>query len=100
MQMDDDAVVDRLVADAVRAYSAGENIQVLSPYNSCTKLSVDKLNHIIRARINPAGAGGKLELSTRFQTFRDGHRVIITKNDRDHDCSHGDVGILHITDVT
>ena len=85
--------------DAVRAYNAGENVQVLSPYNSCTKLSVDKLNREIRERVNPA-APGKLELSTRYYTFRDGDRVIITKNDREHNCSNGDVGILHITDVT
>ena len=99
MQMDDGAVVERLVEDAVRAYRIGENIQVLSPYNSCTMLSADKLNRAIRECVNPANPG-KLELSTRFQTFRDGDRVIITKNDRDHDCSNGDVGILHITDTT
>ena len=99
MQMDDDAVEDQLVADAVRAYSAGESVQVLSPYNSCTKLSADKLSREIRERVNPA-APGKLELSTRYHTFRDGDRVIITQNDRDRDCNNGDVGILHITDVT
>lgn len=98
-EMDDNTVANRLIADAVRAYNAGENVQVLSPYNSCTKLSADKLNRAIRERVNPANPG-KLELSTRFQTFRDGDRVIITKNDRDHDCSNGDVGILHITDTT
>jgi len=99
MQMDDDAVADQLVADAVHAYSAGESVQVLSPYNSCTKLSADKLSREIRERVNPA-APGKLELSTRYHTFRDGDRVIITQNDRDRDCNNGDVGILHITDVT
>lgn len=99
MQMDDDAVVERLVTDTVSAYRTGENIQVLSPYNSCTKLSADKLNRAIRERVNPANPG-KLELSTRSQTFRNGDRVIIPKNDRDHDCSNGDVGILYITDIS
>jgi len=99
VEMDDKAVADRLIADAVHAYCAGENVQVLSPYNRCTSLSVDKLNHVIRERVNPA-APDKLELSTKYLTFRDGDRVIITKNDRDHNCSNGDVGILHITDVT
>lgn len=98
-EMDDNAVANRLVEEAVRAYSAGESMQVLSPYNSCTQLSVDKLNYRIRECVNPA-ASGKLELSTRYHTFRDGDRVIITKNDRDHNCSNGDVGILRITDVT
>ena len=99
-QMEDDAAVKQLVAEAVRAYRAGENIQVLSPYNSCTKLSADKLNREIRERVNPA-VPGKLELSTKSQTtFRDGDRVIITKNNRYQDCNNGDVGTLHITDVS
>ena len=89
----DDVVV---IQEKNAGYINKLKIQVLSPYNSCTMLSADKLNRAIRECVNP----GKLELSTRFQTFRDGDRVIITKNDRDHDCSNGDVGILHITDTT
>lgn len=96
--MDDVEAKRQLVEAAVCAYCKGENIQVLSPYNKCTELSVDKLNAVIREHVNPT-APDKLELSTRDITFRDGDRVIITKNNYELNCSNGDVGVLRITDI-
>ena len=85
---------ETLVNEAVRRYLAGESMQVLSPYNVATDLSVAKLNHAIRDRVNPKTE----EMKAFGNRFRDGDRVIITRNDRERNCSNGDVGILNIID--
>lgn len=90
--MSESCVKQSIVAEAVKRYRAGENVQVLSPYNSATELSVTKLNRAIRDRVNP-DAPEKLSFADRF---RDGDKVIILKNDRERNCSNGDVGILRI----
>lgn len=87
-----------LIEEAVKRYTAGENVQVLSPYNRATDLSVYALNNELRKRINPK-TEGKKTVSTRGQEFYDGDRILITQNDRDRNCSNGDVGILHIVDA-
>lgn len=92
LRMSEDCVKQSIVAEAVRRYSAGESVQVLSPYNSATELSVEKLNRAICDLVNP-DMPGKLSLGDRL---RDGDKVIIRKNDRDRNCSNGDVGILRI----
>lgn len=90
----DEAVAIRnLVEEAARRYLTGENIQVLAPYNSV----VSDLNRQIRERVNPKTDEMKV-LSNKREVFRDGDRVLITKNSRDKNCSNGDVGILHIYD--
>ena len=81
-----------IVEEAVTRYNAGESVQVLSPYNSATELSVAKLNQAIREQVNP-DVPGKLSFGERF---RDGDKVIILNNDRDRNCSNGDVGVLRI----
>lgn len=80
-----------LVKDAVQRYRAGESVQVLAPFNK----TVQELNRCIRELVNPL-VQGKKTLTYRRQVFRDGDRVMITKNDRDHHCCNGDVGVLHI----
>lgn len=80
-----------LVDEAAARYLAGESVQVLSPMNK----SVRELNQAIRQKVNPAQAG-KMTLKHAGTLYRDGDRVIICKNDRDRQCSNGDVGILHI----
>lgn len=80
-----------LVHEAVQRYLAGEAVQVLAPFNK----TVRELNKKIREAVNPL-AEGKKTLAYKRQVFRDGDRVMITKNDRDHNCCNGDVGILHI----
>lgn len=79
--------MDRLVKEAARRYLDGESVQVLAPL----RRTVAALNKRIRDLVNP-GAPGK----ACAKGFRDGDRVIITQNDRDRDCSNGDVGILRI----
>ena len=91
-----DQVRDTLVAEAVARYSAGESVQVLSPYNQATDLSVSALNHAIRDVVNPL-TPQSLSISNGVDHFRQGDRVMITKNDRERDCSNGDIGILNIS---
>lgn len=86
-----------LIEEAVKRYTAGESVQVLSPYNHATDLSVYALNIELRKRINPKSKGKKT-VSIKGQEFYDGDRILITQNDRDRNCSNGDVGILHIID--
>lgn len=90
--MDENRVKEALVDEAVGRYLAGERVQVLSPYNTVTELSVAKLNVAIREQVNPA-VPGKLSFGDQF---RDGDRVIILNNDRERNCSNGDVGVLRI----
>lgn len=90
--MSESSARQALIDEAVRRYSAGEMVQVLSPYNTATELSVAKLNQAIRERLNPDVPGKKC-LKGRF---RDGDKVIITNNDRDRNCSNGDIGVLRI----
>lgn len=90
--MSEPCVKRALVEEAVARYKAGESVQVLSPYNSATELSVAKLNQAIREHVNP-DVPGKLSFGDRF---RDGDKVIILNNDRNRNCSNGDVGVLRI----
>ena len=87
-----------LTKEAVRRYLSGEAVQVLSPYNRATQLSVRNLNYSIRNEVNPL-TEKTVTISFRSQTFRDGDRVMILQNDRDRNCSNGDVGVLHILKV-
>lgn len=95
LEMGESAVREALVEEAVRRYLMGEKVQVLSPYNRVTELSVVKLNAAIQRRVNPPEEG-KRELRYGGKIFREGDWVIITKNDRERNCSNGDVGVFHI----
>ena len=90
--MSEKAAKTAIVDEAATRYKAGESVQVLSPFNNATELSVSKLNKAIREQVNP-DTPGKLSFGDRF---RDGDKVIILNNDRDRDYSNGDVGILRI----
>lgn len=90
--MDKSTAKDALIQEASRRYLRGESIQVLSPYNDIGELSVLQLNLAIRDRVNPLREGMK----TFYDGFRDGDKVIITKNDKTQNCCNGDVGFLHI----
>lgn len=85
-----------LVKEAAKRYLRGENVQVLSPYNRATDLSVQKLNAVIRELVNPPRPEKKELENAEGEKFRTGDRVIITRNDRDRNCSNGDVGLLLI----
>ena len=95
-EMDAQATQKALAEEAVRRYLAGESVQVLSPYNRAGELSARSLNKIIRNRVNPLTAEKLVLANAYHENFRDGDRVMILENDRDRNCSNGDVGILHI----
>lgn len=94
-ELEDGAAEKALVKAAVGAYRRKENVLVLSPYRNKGPLSAASLNQRIRNGVNPARKGKKY-LRQNGYLLRDGDRVLITRNDRTHDVSNGDVGILHI----
>ena len=57
VEMGEPLVRNALVEEAVKRYLAGESVQVLSPYNRATELSVAKLNAAIQKLVNPAAEG-------------------------------------------
>ena len=88
-------IKEAVTEEAVRRFAHGESVQVLSPYNRKGELSAYALNKAIRDRVNPM-EHGKLVLKRGKDSFRDNDRVIILQNDRERNCSNGDVGILHV----
>lgn len=96
-EMDEAQIREQLVQEAVQRYRQGENVQVLSPYNHATVLSVNQLNRDIQKLVNPSSPE-KAELFNGVQCFRHGDRVMLTKNDKERQCVNGDVGILRILD--
>ena len=81
----------QLVKDAVERYRHHESVQVLAT----TKRMVLDLNREIQAQINPH-ADFKREVIWKGMTFRDGDKVLITRNNRYKDCFNGDVGTFRI----
>lgn len=98
-EMDEHAIQNSLTEEAVQRYLAGESVQVLSPFNRAGALSAHTLNKLIRDRVNPLEHGKLVLVSNHHESFRDGDRVMILQNDRERNCSNGDVGILHILHV-
>ena len=90
---DDSSIPDLVCREAARRYRAGESVQVLSPTNSATAFSVAALNARLQNMLNPKGKDKQT-----WKKFRDGDRVIVTKNNSDFDICNGDVGVLHISD--
>lgn len=86
------AAMEGLVEEAARRYLAGESVQVLAPFRK----TVNELNRAIRETVNPARSDKPCVMLKSHAIFREGDRVIITQNDRDRDCSNGDVGTLRI----
>lgn len=68
-----------------------EGVQILSPFRKRGAVGADQLNKEIRDLINPARKGiNELKIGTRV--FREGDRIIQTKNN--DTVSNGDVGII------
>lgn len=95
VEMDEQSVEKALIDEAVKLYISGNSIQVLSPYNNRTNLSVQGLNQSLQARINPA-TPEKRELEHNGVVFRDGDRVIVTRNNYNLGCVNGDIGIFWV----
>ena len=82
--------------EAVKRYLAGESVQVLSPFNKATDLSVQSLNQAIQPLVNPPFEEKHSLKLEKGPVFWDSDRVMVTKNDRERRCCNGDVGILRI----
>lgn len=95
-EMNEYAIQKALTEEAVQRYLAGESVQVLSPFNRVGALSAHTLNRLIQDRVNPLEHGKLVLVSRHNESFRDGDRVMILQNDRERNCSNGDVGILHV----
>jgi len=94
----EDQLASALVDDASQRYLRGESVQVLSPYRK-GMLSAEQLNLRIRDQVNPVQPD-MLLIRQGSRTFRDGDRVLITRNDRERNVSNGDIGVLHILTAT
>jgi len=96
--LNDFTIESSLIKTAVHLYSTGKNVQILSPFNSNSNLSVRSLNRVLQKELNPYSPT-KNELKIDGITFRDGDRVIINQNDYGRNCVNGDVGIFHVDKV-
>lgn len=68
----------------------GKEIQILMPMN-IGELGTIKVNQVIQEIVNPP-SNNKKELRIRDRVFRDGDRVIQTKNNYDLEVFNGDIG--------
>ncbi|WP_326975263.1 SF1B family DNA helicase RecD2 [Caproicibacter sp. BJN0012] len=84
------AAIQRIYFDEI-AKSSIEQVQILSPFRSDGEASAEKLNEVIRERVNPA-AEGVDELKVGLRIFRVNDRVMQTKNKGE--ISNGDVGFI------
>ena len=92
-QIRDPAAQRDLVERAAQLYRMGISGQVITPINN----RAAKLNKAIRDVVNPIRSVNESG-SYGGQVFREGDRVIITKNDRRRKCQNGDIGVLRFGD--
>jgi exodeoxyribonuclease V alpha subunit len=69
-----------------------QDMMVLAPMKK-GPAGVENLNEMIRERINPA-TSKKKEISYLYQTYREGDKVMYTRNNRDLDVYNGDTGTI------
>ena len=84
--------VTAVAAQAVQMLGEERNFQVLASRN----FTVDELNRRIQQMWNPK-RDGMQTITYKDSVFRNGDRVIITKNDSQRRCWNGDIGTLVIT---
>ncbi|MBP1736756.1 MAG: helicase, RecD/TraA family [Oscillospiraceae bacterium] len=84
------AAIQRIYFDEI-AKSSIEQVQILSAFRSDGEASAEKLNEVIRERVNPA-AEDVAELKAGLRLFRVNDRVMQTKNKGE--ISNGDVGFI------
>ena len=68
------------------------DVQVLAPMYK-GHAGIDQLNARLQAVLNPP-AGGKAERQLPRCTFREGDKVMITRNDYEREVSNGDIGVV------
>ena len=90
---DEGAICETVCAEAAKRYLAGETVQIIAP----TKAEVRKLNQQMQSMVNPP-AKDIPDICYHSEMLRENDRVTILVNDRDQNCSNGDLGTLHISD--
>ena len=96
VQLEEKDIQAAIRDEAVKRYLASESVQVLSPFNKATDLSVQSLNQVIQPLVNPPFEDKHSLKLEKGPAFWDSDRVMVTKNDRERRCYNGDVGILRI----
>lgn len=96
IQLEEKDILAAIRDETVKRYLAGESVQVLSPFNRATDLSVQSLNQAIQPQVNPPFEDKHSLKLEKGPVFWDSDRVMVTKNDRERRCCNGDVGILRI----
>lgn len=78
----------------LRCLQNGEEVEILTPYKDDKLTSAGRINAALQEIVNPPDAR-KREAKTRNRLFREGDRVILTRNTR---CNrNGDIGKVKIT---
>lgn len=84
------AWLEQLYVQEVARYGV-DNVAMLTPYRKKTDTGVQALNARLRERVNPA-APGKAEFAIGKRLFRQGDKVMQTKNQ--DEVSNGDIGYI------
>lgn len=84
------AMIQRLYLDETARVGI-DQVQVLSPFATRGEVSVQKLNQVLRDKVNPARFGVQ-ERTVDGTVFREGDRVVQTKNSGE--VSNGDTGVI------
>lgn len=90
------SIADILVNEVMTRIRAGvpaEEVQVLSPLRSKGEVCVEALNKRLQAVINPERPGVR-QFAYRDVVFREGDRVMQTKNRRKMKIVNGDLGVI------
>lgn len=93
---DEDEVAKEIVNTYVELIRSGGNpseIQVLTPLKQKTSCGSKNLNRLIQETINPSRKGVN-EVKFGSTTFREGDKVIQTKNNYEKGCFNGDTGYI------
>jgi len=84
-------MISKLYTDYIPKYiGSDKEIQILMPMN-VGELGTIKVNQVIQELVNPHDKSKK-EIRIKERTFRDGDRVIQTKNNYDLEVFNGDIG--------
>lgn len=92
----DEEVAEEIVNKYVELIESGKttaNVQVLTPLKRKTPCGSKALNDLIQDAINPAYPGLN-EVKFGFVTFREGDKVMQTRNNYEKDCFNGDTGYI------
>jgi len=89
----EDIIAQSLVEKYVKYFLAKKNIQILTPFKKKTVCGSNNLNVLIQEKVNPQQKL-KNEVKVGFYTYREGDKVIQTRNNYEKNCFNGEEGII------